>query len=328
MTTKYYYKGNDIVNMIATGTQTITDYTGFPPYLKGSTTYGYSSIIDVGFAHAYSDSTGSFSNKLITATSQTVTTTSDITIPTWCNAIKIKLTTAKGSTGDKGATGPGGSKGATGPGGSKGEPGPGGPKVSCKQQDGAGGPGGDGGAGGPGGDGGDGGAGGPGGDGGDGGDGMISYSNIVYVFDDNSNIKVDFTNKNIDFSIKNAGTNLFNVTQTAGGTGKKGEPGGTGLKGEPGGIGVSGYCEKKIGGQLLYYGRTGGPGGTGGTGGPGGTGKKGEPGATGDKGAKGTSGIGAKGTIKYNHPIYTNVDLNTVSTSESTSTATVYFFAV
>jgi hypothetical protein len=92
MTTKYYYKGNDIKDMIAPGTQTITAYTGFPPYLTGSTTYGYSSIIDAGFANAYSDSTGSFSNKLITATSQTVNTTGNITIPTWCNAIKIKFT--------------------------------------------------------------------------------------------------------------------------------------------------------------------------------------------------------------------------------------------
>jgi hypothetical protein len=346
MAGKYFYKGYDINDMIQTGTQNIPGYTNFPKYIKTSGTYGTSDTVKDGFANVYFDVSGDFSNKLIAAASTKVTNKGSISIPPWCNAVKIKLVTAKGLKGDTGEAGQGGDTGTDSSGnGSNGANGDKGSDSKCDVGGGTGGPGGPGGYAGGAGKGGDGGDGGAGGDGGDGGDGMITYSNVVYNIDTNYTINVDISNVDIsknklNFSIKKSNNQeVFKVELISGSKGIKGASGLKGAKGangEKGGDGAKGYRGGDAGcgqqnpdWQALKYGRNGGSGARGDNGAKGATGAKGAKGATGATGTKGEKGTSATGTIVYATQNAPDVSLNTVPTTElSETSATVYFFAL
>jgi len=338
MSEKFYYKGYDISGMIQYGTSILSDYFNLPTYTQSSTVYGTSDIIpnNTGFLDFYSDLNGKFTDKKITASSTTIIKTkNEIEIPDWCNAIKVKLVAAKGASGSKGELGIKGATGAAGIKGATGAPGGNGSRSSCSggrnQPGGAGGPGGDGGAGGAGGEGGEAG---DGGDGGAGGEGVIVFSNNLYEIDRNNSVvgvTID-TNNNIKFAIKQSDTEIFKIEVTAptkgatggkGGDGATGGQGGTGTNGGNGGRGQNGYCGKSSGSQGLTYGRTGAPGAAGGAG------TQGSTGAKGTKGTKGTPGAaGAAATFSTNSTKGSNLDISNNKINPSTTSVTVYFFAL
>ena len=256
-------------------------------------------------------------------------TNDTVDIPTWANAIKVKVYTTigeKGISGDRGdtgetsttsgSTGPSGYTGATGLKGDTGDPGPTGtPQGNWPGGfGGPGGEGGDGGDGGYGGDGGQGGDGGYGGDGGDGGSGALIGTTDVYVFRANNNtdnftINRTLSSSESSVSLRNSSTaiEIFNISSTKGFSGNKGFKGFKGFKGGGGATGGRGGQ----GGQG-YKGGKGGPGPRGldptaydnmhvtypAPGPKGVKGAMGVKGATGTKGAKGVKGTtGTKGAI-------------------------------
>jgi hypothetical protein len=122
MSSKFYYKGIDVSLMIdnaGSGTSNISSFQGFPSFTTTNNNYDK---IDVGFATAFKDNLGNISTRNIRASSTTISAagTSQISIPTWCNAIKVVVNSAKSSKGQPGTAGT--SHGAS-QGGSKGQPG-------------------------------------------------------------------------------------------------------------------------------------------------------------------------------------------------------------
>lgn len=301
MSSHYYYKGTDISTMITSGSNTISNYIGFPPYNTTNNTYD---LVDVGFANAYQDNGQGFTNKRIQAISATMNTSGNISIPSWCNSVKILLSCNKGN---KGAIGNKGNKGTIGNAGIT--------KVSASVNCGPKSRGSctaNGGAGGEGGDGGD------GGEGGEGGDGGYIYSNNIYVIPSSTTISTQMSGLSNNIIIKdNANNNnVFTVvTNTSNGpTGPTGNSGGSGSNGGDGNF-SNGDCNGGIFGTEANAPQC----------------TAGAKGAKGAKGVKGTKGIkGSKGATSSSISTYYESPATPVSFTSTgtgnTNYATVYFF--
>jgi len=102
----YYYKNVNISDLFATGSSSIdTSYENFPTF---STTTNLAAKIDTVIPYQISGSsiTDIYS---ISGNSETLNTTGNFTLPSWCDAVKTIIETspgAQGPTGPKGDTGP------------------------------------------------------------------------------------------------------------------------------------------------------------------------------------------------------------------------------
>lgn len=315
---KYYYKGNDISGMISSGNSSVSSFQGFPSF---STTNNNYDKIDVGFANVFTDTAGLIANRNIKANSTTVSSqgTSQISIPTWCNAIKVVVSSSAGDKGQVGGTGTSHNNAGGGNKGTKGEKGADGQRNGTKRTPGQGGQGGEGGSGGSGANGGQGGQ---GGEGGDGGDGISIYSNNVYVFP-SATISTTISGGTANLSVAQSNTSIFQITSNAGQSGiigSKGNQANSANGGQPGGKGSKGSA-----GYNSYNTQQGNNGSKGTTGAAGAQGAAGQPGNKGTKGTKGTAGKAGTGTISYSDTTYGNIQ--TATASSNSAAVTVYFFA-
>jgi hypothetical protein len=291
-TTKFTYKGTSITDLVTSGNSTIstTYYKGFPPFSKGTDDY---STIKNKLLYEI-NGTDVIDNQIM-ATSKKHTTSSPISIPTWCNGVKFYISSSKGTKGAKGAkggagpAGPAGAKGAAGPGGSV-RPCPAQESQVTRQKQG-----GQGGAGGPGGPGG---AGGDGGDGGEGGQGVYMFTTELITVGTAKTIDVtSATNSSLKLGNSNYTSNAGKTggAGTAGGTGKIG---GAGNAGDEGNAGTQNQCQ-------------------GGNGTTGADGKTGDTGETGSAGTAGTEGTDGEAQCPTNF---------TIGNSD-TASVTIYYFA-
>jgi hypothetical protein len=291
-TTKFTYKGTSITDLVTSGNSTISsvNYQGFPPFSKG--TDDYSTIKN---KLLYEINGTDVTDNQIMAMSNKHTTSSSISIPTWCNGVKFYISSSKGTTGAKGAKG---ANGAKGPDGAKGEKGPNGSVKPCPAQEGQvtrqkqGGQGGDGGPGGAGG------AGGDGGDGGEGGQGVYMFTTELITVGTSKTIDVTTSTKS---SLKLGNSNY---TSNAGGAGGAGKAGGTGKTGGAGNDGDEGNAATQNQCQ----------GGNGNTGADGKTGPAGDTGSAGTAGTEGTDGEA-------------QCPANFITGNSDTASVTIYYFA-
>jgi hypothetical protein len=248
MSSNYYYKGTSISSMITSGTSTVNGYE----ITYNPATSNYDRLDnDCGIIKSFQYNGGSIANN-IQANGTTLTSTGNVTIPSWADSFKLYITTNPGTKGAKGVVGETGDigQGGNSQGGSSQYPGQ-------TQQTGQGG------AGGAGGDGGD------GGDGGNFGSGIIAYTEKIYTFN-SGNINCQFnTGQGINIGVSDTIRN-FTINATEGQNGYTGQ---NGYKGEKGGTGQNGQ-----GSSAKHKSNSGA------------TGAKGAKGATGATGATGTSG--------------------------------------
>ena len=200
---KYFYQGTQLTsifsNVGAAPISTITSsYSYFPPIAQASSQNSVGVLQNIDYSIS---GTAITSTTPIIVSYQDFNTTSNITLPSWCNSIAATITTASGAQGAQGADGAQGAQGAQGPAGPSGI---GGYPVqvaigincafdspnNCNYQyqtyaAGPGGPGAPGGVGGLGGPGGEGGPGGPGGEG-------VTINTSKYTFGSGANLSVTF----------------------------------------------------------------------------------------------------------------------------------------
>lgn len=304
---KFYYKGNDINDMITSGSTSISGFQGFPSFTTTNVNYDK---IDAGFANVFSDANGAIANRSIKSNSTTVTSqgTSQIAIPNWCNAVKVVVSSSKGAKGQPGGQGQAGGTGAKGAKGQQGG------NSSCQRGQGAGGQGGEGGAGGSGG------SGGAGGQGGEGGDGITITSNNVYVFSGTPQLSATISSGTSNVSISQGNTNVLAITSNAGQAGQAGQ---VGANGQGGGAGNAGNAGNGAGcckcNSNFYQGQNGQKGTSGNTG------SNGQNGNTGGNGGKGAGGAAGIGQVSYSNTTYGNIQ--SATSSSSSALVTVYFFA-
>ena len=110
MAGKYFYKDVDLYELLdITGTidTSLNGFGGFPSYIK--TTNSTEKIDNIGYSFGSSPISG-----LLAKSTNITATTADITLPVWCNGIKIKITSSNGVAGVAGGAGGAGGTGGTG----------------------------------------------------------------------------------------------------------------------------------------------------------------------------------------------------------------------